>query len=158
MLNTFKELKIRSLKKNWALVERFAEEICEDYHISNRYFGNIMLALEEAVMNSITHGNGNDPNKFVTIQFVRKRSGLTFIVEDEGEGFDVNAIANPLESDTNTGNGIFVIRTLADRVKYNHKGNRVELLFTISSINQETTINRRSQMNSYFDSHKTPVK
>jgi serine/threonine-protein kinase RsbW len=158
MAQAFKELKIKSVKESWPLVEKFADEICEAYHISNRYFGNIILALEESVRNAMVHGNCNDPRKWVTIHFIRKRSGLCFTIEDEGNGFDVTAIPNPLETESQTGTGIFLIRSLADKVKYNRIGNKVEILFTISSINQETTIKRKAQMNLYFQKQGTQVK
>lgn len=158
MIHNFKELKIKSLQKEWPLVERFTDTICEEYYVSNRYFANIMLAIEEAVQNAIVHGNRNDDSKSVSIRFVRKRSGLSFIIEDEGAGFNVADVPNPLDSDTNEGTGIFLMKSLADRVKYNEKGNRVELLFTISSINYETTINRRSALSNYFNTIQTKVK
>jgi serine/threonine-protein kinase RsbW len=158
MKNFTKELKIKTVKESWPLVERFVDEICENYHITNRYYGNIILAIEEAVGNAMIHGNGNDPQKFVTISFIGKPAGLSFTIEDEGYGFNVNAIPNPIETEKKTGNGIFLIRSLADSVKYNSTGNEVELLFNISSINQETTINRSKYLNQYFQKYKTHAK
>jgi hypothetical protein len=55
------------------------------------------------------------------------------------------------------GNGIFLIRSLADKVFFNSIGNQVELTFTISSINQETTLNRISQLKNYFSRQKSLV-
>jgi serine/threonine-protein kinase RsbW len=138
-------------------VERFIEEICDDNYISYNYFGNIMLAIEEAVMNAIIHGNQEDSNKQVTLLFERKRGELLFIIEDEGSGFNPLEIPNPLDSDDSKGNGIFLMRSLADRVRYNPAGNKVELTFTISSINQETTLNRISQLKGYFNRQKSLV-
>jgi serine/threonine-protein kinase RsbW len=153
----FKELKFCSLQKNISQVERFVEEICDDNHISDAYFGNIMLAIEEAVKNAIIHGNKLDSKKIVTLVFQRKRDGLSFSIEDEGEGFNPREIPNPIDTDEVKGNGIFLIRSLADKVCYNLTGNQVELVFTISSINQEITLNRISQLKSYFTRQKTLV-
>ena len=153
-----KELKIRSLQGDLIQVEQFVDEICENYHISNRYYGNILLAVEEAVKNAIIHGNKLNSAKFVKINFERKPNGLLFRIEDEGNGFNIGEIPNPLETDKETGNGIFLIRSLADRVKFNSLGNEVEILFSISSINQETTLQRITQMNTYFQKHKTVAK
>ena len=156
-MKQLKELKICSLQRNMSRVERFIEEICDDNYISYNYFGNIMLAIEEAVMNAIIHGNQEDSNKQVTLLFERKRGELLFIIEDEGSGFNPLEIPNPLDSDDSKGNGIFLMRSLADRVRYNPAGNKVELTFTISSINQETTLNRISQLKGYFNRQKSLV-
>jgi serine/threonine-protein kinase RsbW len=156
-MKQLKELKINSLQKNIFKVGQFIEEICDDNYISYSYFGNIMLAIEEAVKNAIIHGNKQDINKKVTLTFERTKGGLIFTIEDEGEGFNPREIPNPLDSDDSKGNGLFLMRSLADTVTYNTIGNQVELTFTISSINQETTLNRISQLKSYFNRQKSLV-
>jgi serine/threonine-protein kinase RsbW len=157
-MKQLKELKISSLQSNISRVERFIEEICDDNYISYTYFGNIMLAIEEAVKNAIIHGNKQVENKWVTLTFERRKGELQFIIEDEGGGFDPKEIPNPLDSDDSKGNGIFLMRSLADTVRYNPAGNKVELTFTISSINQEISLNRISQLKSYFNRQKSLVK
>jgi len=157
-MKQLKELKIRSLQQNMSRVERFIEEICDDNYISYTYFGNIMLAIEEAVMNAIIHGNKEESNKQVILLFERKKGELRFTIEDEGEGFNPREIPNPLDSDDAKGNGIFLMRSLADTVSYNPAGNKVKLTFTISSINQETTLSRISQLKNYFSRQKSFVK
>jgi len=156
-MKQLKELKIRSLQKNISGVERFIEEICDDNYISYNYFGNIMLAIEEAVKNAIIHGNKQVENKLVNLTFERRKGELRFIIEDEGEGFNPKEIPNPLDSEGSKGNGLFLMQSLADKVSYNSTGNKVELTFTISSINQETTLNRISQLKSYFKRQKSLV-
>lgn len=157
-MKQLKELKISSLQRNIFRVERFIEEICDDNYISYNYFGNIMLAIEEAVINAIIHGNKQDENKLVTLSFERKKGELRFTIEDEGDGFNPKEIPNPLDSDDLKGNGLFLMQSLADKVSYNSTGNKVELAFTISSINQETSLNRISQLKSYFNRQKSFVK
>ena len=158
MKSSLKELKIMSGQENWFLVEKFIEDICETFHITNRYYGNILLTIEEAVRNAMIHGNGNDPKKSVTISFKRKPIGLAFRIIDEGKGFNINGIPNPIESDKKTGNGLFLIRSLADSIRYNDKGNELEVVFNISSINQETTISRKRQLDNYFQKQTSNVK
>lgn len=159
MNRLYKELKIRSSLKNLVEVEKFVEEICDIYSINNSYYGNILLAIEEAVKNAILHGNGADINKNVHITFQNSPNGLCFTIEDEGEGFDYNNVPNPVEADEKnkekTGYGLFLIRTLADKVLFNPKGNNVEITFFISSINHETTLNRISQLHKYFHKQKS---
>ena len=78
---------------------------------------------------------------------------------DQGKGFDFRNVPNPLEAEDslaeNVGKGIFLIRSLADQVSYNSKGNVIEIIFFISSINQETTLNRISQIHKYFSKQKS---
>jgi serine/threonine-protein kinase RsbW len=158
MNNLYKELNIPSTINHLSKVEKFVEEICDAFYITNSYFGNILLSVEEAVKNAIIHGNIQDKNKAVRIIFQRIPNGLTFTITDEGDGFNFMAVPNPIETKTegeSTGNGIFLIRSLADKVSYNPKGNQVEIVFYISSISQETTLNRISKMNQYFTKQKT---
>jgi serine/threonine-protein kinase RsbW len=158
MLQQAKELKIRSVETDLVQVEKFIDEICDNYHISNRYYGNITIAIEEAVRNGIIHGNKMDRGKTVKISFESRPKGLLFRIEDEGNGFNVKEIPNPLETGRNTGNGLFIIKSLADKVKFNSSGNTIEILFSISSINQETTLYRIKSMNKYFETQKTVAK
>jgi len=139
----------------------FVEEICDTYHLNETYYGNILVSMEEAVSNAILHGNKNDLRKKVYISSEWIRNGLKFRIEDEGEGFNINAIPDPLgESfleDHYSGTGLFLIKTLSDRVTYNTKGNAIEILFFISSIEQETNIKRINQLKGYFKKQKSLV-
>jgi serine/threonine-protein kinase RsbW len=65
-------------------IERFIENVCDYYNLNNNYFGNIMVAVNEAVENAIIHGNENNANKTVSLQFELVPSGILFTIEDEG--------------------------------------------------------------------------
>ena len=147
------QLILPSLPENINQVEKFVEDICDEYNINNTYFGNILVALTEAFENAIVHGNGRNPDKNVHIIFTSKPEGLSFIVKDEGEGFDINQIPDPtdINSDPNEskGRGIFLIKSLADEVKFLENGTSVEILFKISSINSELAIDRINQLKMY---------
>jgi len=162
MSRIFKELTIPSNIDDLTRVEIFVEEICESYYITNSYYGNILVAILEAVKNAIIHGNKKDRRKKVKIAFKSGTNGLCFTISDQGEGFDFRNVPNPLETDENNperaGKGIFLIRSLADKVSYNTKGNLVEIVFSISSINQETSLDRISQVHRYFSKQKTMAK
>jgi len=158
MNHLYKELNIPSSTSYLCKVEIFVEEICDVFYITNSYFGNILLSLEEAVKNAIIHGNKRDIKKTVRISFQRIPNGLSFTITDQGDGFNYWAVPNPVETkdeNENTGNGIFLIRSLADKVSYNSTGNQVEIEFYISSISQETTLNRINKMNHYFMKQKS---
>jgi serine/threonine-protein kinase RsbW len=159
MNRLYKELKIKSSLKSLVEVEKFVEEICEIYSINNSYYGNILLAIEEASKNAILHGNSSDIRKNVLITFQNSPGGLCFTIEDEGSGFDYNNVPSPLDADEKekdkAGKGLFLIRNLADKVLFNPKGNNVEITFYISSINHEKTLNRINQLHQYFHKQKS---
>jgi serine/threonine-protein kinase RsbW len=155
-----KELIIQSSAEHLCKVEKFIEDICDLFYITNSYFGNILLSIQEAVKNAIIHGNKLDKTKTVRISFQRLTNGLSFTVTDQGDGFDFRSVPSPIETESENVkacNGIFLIRSLADKVSYNARGNLVEVVFFISSISQETTLNRISKINQYFMKQKSTV-
>ncbi len=153
MIKRNQELEFISDIKNIHKVEKFVEEISDLYHINNTYFGNLMIAVTEAVANAIIHGNANDSTKKVRVEFTSDKNGLAFKVVDEGYGFDYKNLPSPLNGENgeakNIGRGIFLINSLADEVNFNESGNEIELIFKISSINQETSLDRISQLKKY---------
>jgi serine/threonine-protein kinase RsbW len=153
MIKRKQELEFSSDLKNLNRVEKFIEEISDQYHINNTYFGNLMIAITEAVTNAIIHGNDNDPDKKVKLEFTSDKRGLAFKVIDEGKGFDYKNVPDPLEAENgdvqNIGRGLFLINSLADQVSFNETANEILMIFEISSINQETTLNRIQQLKQY---------
>lgn len=82
------------------------------------------VAVRESVINAIRHGNQNDPAKRVIVEFSPVPPGnageLVIRVEDEGEGFEPEAIADPLSPENilkSSGRGIFLIRSFMDDVR-----------------------------------------
>lgn len=159
MRDVRKDLIIQSLPEDLNKLEQFIEEICDAYNINNTYFGNITVALTEAAQNAFIHGNKGDRKKEVNINFSQSSAGLVFRVADEGKGFDFNGIPDPLMQHSGEvvfpGRGVFLIRTLADSVKFEGTGNVVEIVFKISSINHELSIDRRKKFEAYSKSVKT---
>jgi len=146
-------LKIKSDFNEIHEVERFVEGICDYYNINNSYFGNIIVALTEAVENSIIHGNKQDPEKKINISFEAVNKGIVFTIEDEGDGFDVSSIPDPTDSKANPekkGTGIFLITVLADEVNFLEEGRKIQLTFNITSINRELFTSRMKQVDKYF--------
>ncbi|MCI0491235.1 MAG: ATP-binding protein [Blastocatellia bacterium] len=81
----------------------------------------IELAVHEAVINAITHGNRSADDKQVDVRFVIEQNVLTIYVRDRGEGFDPSALPDPLDPNNllnPNGRGIFYMRTFMDEVEY----------------------------------------
>jgi serine/threonine-protein kinase RsbW len=83
----------------------------------------VSVAVRESVINAIKHGNREDRGKHVTIEFLLRPSShpQEFVVEvlDEGEGFDPDVVANPLDPENvlkSSGRGIFFMRNFMDDV------------------------------------------
>ena len=55
----------------------------------------LRLALEEALTNAIRHGNRSNPQKNVTVQYQVDSGRVVIEVEDQGEGFDPQAVPDP---------------------------------------------------------------
>jgi len=82
------------------------------------------VAIRESVINAIKHGNRNDATKHVFVEFETAQApeapGLLIRVRDQGEGFDPETIANPLDPENllkSSGRGIFLIRNFMDDVQ-----------------------------------------
>ena len=136
MNNIEEKLVIASLPENIIYVEDFVENICSKYRIDDSLFGNILIALTEAVNNAVIHGNQKDPNKMVTISHFIGHSPkiLVIKVEDEGNGFDYMNIPDPTAPENLEmlgGRGVFLIKQLADLVIFSDKGESIELQFRI---------------------------
>ena len=129
------KLKIESSADNLRLVERLIEDVCEIYNVSEDNFGNILIAVTEAVNNAISHGNKNNPSKSVQIGFENMEKKLTFSVSDEGSGFDYNGLPDPTDPtniDKVNGRGVFLMKHLADKVEFNQNGKEVLLTFVLN--------------------------
>jgi serine/threonine-protein kinase RsbW len=153
MLEKKQIIELKSALTEIHLVEKFVEDICDEYNINNSYFGNILIALTEAVENAMHHGNNDNPDKKVIIVFESKPVGLSFLVKDEGPGFNYKTISDPTDLseniDPNKGRGLFLMKSLADEINFCNTGNSIELVFKISSINSELSADRISQLKQY---------
>ena len=83
----------------------------------------IGVAIRESVINAIKHGNREDAGKLVTVEFtfepVADPRKLIVRVLDQGEGFDPDDVANPLDPENllkSSGRGIFFMRSFMDDV------------------------------------------
>ncbi len=92
---------------------------------------NLFIALDEAFVNAVKHGNKNDPTKLVRITAELSPQEARFTVEDEGEGFDVEQIPDPRDPDNlfkASGRGVLLIYNIMDKVEYNARGNRLTMI------------------------------
>jgi serine/threonine-protein kinase RsbW len=125
-------LKINSKTDNLRLVERLVDDVCQVYNVNEDCYGNILIAVTEAVNNAIQHGNQNNPEKFVQIGFENADSQLIFKIKDEGPGFDYSNLPDPTDPanlDKMHGRGVFLMKHLADKLEFHSDGKEVLLAF-----------------------------
>ena len=92
---------------------------------------NLFVALDEAFVNAVKHGHKFDVRKLVRVTAEVSKQEAKFTVEDEGEGFDVNSIPDPLDPANlfkPSGRGVLFIYNIMDEVKYNARGNRLTMV------------------------------
>jgi serine/threonine-protein kinase RsbW len=92
---------------------------------------NLFIALDEAFVNAVKHGNKNDPTKLVRVGAELSPKEACFTIEDEGEGFDVQTIPDPCDPANlfkSSGRGVLLIYNIMDEVEYNAQGNRVKMV------------------------------
>ena len=130
------QINFPSKVENLSLVEKFIDNVCEENKVNQDYYGNILIALTEAVNNAIFHGNSSDPKKKVTVSCKSANSGsLAFTVEDQGSGFDYGTLPDPTDPaniENPNGRGVFLMKHLADKVEFYDNGRKVELTFSFN--------------------------
>jgi len=112
--------------------------ICEEIisELDNNNFSKedkfaVHLALEEAFLNALKHGNKMDYDKKVKIDYLVSPEKVEIFVEDEGEGFDPNSVPDPRCGENlfrTSGRGLFLMRSYMDVVEYNEQGNCVHMV------------------------------
>ncbi|MFN0054611.1 MAG: ATP-binding protein [Planctomycetales bacterium] len=100
----------------------------EELQYADRDVFGIRLAIEEALVNAIKHGNRMDPSKSVRIACNIGYRSVRIEIEDQGEGFHPEEVPDPT-ADENLerpcGRGIMLMRSFMTSIEYNASGNRV---------------------------------
>lgn len=112
---------IPSTQDNLLTVEQLAEKVADDAGLSEDEKDNVAIAVTEAVNNAIIHGNKYDISKNIYVDFVASKKDIKITVRDEGNGFDPDAISNPLTPENilkESGRGVFILRNLMDNIDF----------------------------------------
>ncbi len=134
-MNTI-SIQVPSIIENIRMIESFIDNAKERFELDDDIYGNIMIAVTEAVNNAIKHGNASDKNKNVLISLSLKDSLIKFVVKDEGSGFDYQNLPDPTAPENIEkigGRGIFLMKHLSDEVEFKDKGRIVELSFYMNA-------------------------
>jgi serine/threonine-protein kinase RsbW len=127
---------IPALSENIRMIESFIDNAKEKYKLNDDIYGNIMIAVTEAVNNAIRHGSRNDSSKNVSLSLSLEEGLIKFKIEDQGIGFDHDNLPDPTSPENIEkpgGRGIFLMKHLSDEVAFEDGGRVVELSFYINS-------------------------
>jgi serine/threonine-protein kinase RsbW len=114
-------LTMASDPRNVGKVETFLKKVNKAVRLDEIQFHKLMVSLTEAVNNAIIHGNKSDATKKVMLKCEHLPGWLLLIVADQGKGFRPDLVANPLKKKNlmkESGRGIFLMRTLMDKVEF----------------------------------------
>lgn len=130
-LNQEFEVTIPSDTAQGQAVQERIVKMLEDLDFPTRDVFGVRLALEEALVNAIKHGNRMDPAKQVRIHWAINSESVRIEIEDEGTGFRPEDIPDPTAEENlekPSGRGIMLMRAFMSEVGYNASGNRVTLV------------------------------
>ena len=131
-----KTVELSSQPESLGTVERMIDEVRSKYNVSEDVFGNMLVAITEAVTNAIYHGNKADPKKKISVSYNLSSHNLSFTITDQGPGFDYYNLPDPTAPENlekECGRGIFLMRHLTDQLIFSDNGRVVELNFKISN-------------------------
>jgi serine/threonine-protein kinase RsbW len=75
------------------------------------------MAVRECMVNAVVHGNRYNKNKRIHIDIERSKESITILIGDEGAGFDINALPDPLSPENlmrQSGRGLMLARAFMD--------------------------------------------
>lgn len=127
-----RHMQIASRMEGITEVEGLINSLCEDFGVEETHYGEILIAMTEAVNNAIVHGNKLDSSKMVDIQVTVDGNDLQFRIADEGPGFDFDNIPDPTSPENiekPNGRGVFLMRQLADGCEFEELGRIAVLRF-----------------------------
>ena len=125
------EITIPSRTEEGQAVQERIVKLLEKLDYPPRDVFGVRLALEEALVNAIKHGNGMDPKKNIRVDCKVAHENVRIEIEDEGTGFHPENVPDPTKDENLEkpgGRGIMLMRAYLDFVEYNDVGNRVVLV------------------------------
>lgn len=127
------EIVIPSRLEQIEYVESQSEKAAGQMELSEDEKDSLAIAVTEAVNNAIIHGNKKDAKKTVTVKFEFQEKKLTVRIKDQGRGFTLENVSDPLAPENllkESGRGIFILSSLMDDVQYEFHEDGTEIILT----------------------------
>lgn len=124
-------------------IEALAEKVATQAGLDEDASFHVTMAVREAAVNAVLHGNEYDPEKQVTFSYEINPDSLIFVFTDEGRGVDPAQLPDPRDPENlmrGTGRGIFLIRSFMDEVNFRqlHPGTELTLVKYLAPSDEET--------------------
>ena len=113
------------------VLDSVVSEILKEMKFEEESAEQVNLAVIEAGTNAIRHGNKGDITKRAHFEFRIGEDRLTVKIRDEGDGFDPDDVADPLDPVnllSTGGRGIFLIRVSMDEVCFADEGRELTMV------------------------------
>jgi serine/threonine-protein kinase RsbW len=126
-------LKIPSSFESINRVEVLIDSVCRRLSVNEDYYGNVLIAVTEAVNNAIQHGNKGSTDLTVDLYVTDKEMDFCFRVKDYGDGFDYEKLPDPTSPENieqENGRGVYLMRSLAEAVEFGDGGRSVDIYFS----------------------------
>ncbi len=103
-------------------VEQITTQIASELNFGESVRDDLSIAVTELFNNALHHGNKDDITKKIIVTFRLKNKALYISVKDEGEGFELEKLRDPLLPENIydvSGRGIYLVKQLVDDLKFN---------------------------------------
>jgi len=133
-------IEIPSALQELVKIEQLSNDIAKKMDLCDDQKDNLAIAVTEAVGNAIVHGNKKDSSKTVSIEFILNPGSVTCTVKDQGSGFKIDELSNPLAPQNlmkESGRGIFILKALMDDVSYSFSPRGTTVTFTLRKKKQD---------------------
>ena len=118
-------------------IMKIVTEITKTLHFGDEDRWRVYTALYEAMINAVEHGNKFNVQKRISVIYRIYRNWVIFKVRDQGRGFRVNSIPNPIDEENvlkPSGRGVYMINKIMDKVKHNKAGNEISMFIKIMGL------------------------
>ena len=124
-------------------VEAVADKLAAEAGLDEDERFRVTMAVREAAVNAVLHGNDYDPAKQIAVSFENTGTSLIITVADQGKGLDPETLPDPLAPENllrGTGRGIFLIRSFMDEVHFRqlHPGTEMTLVKYLAASGERT--------------------
>ncbi|MCX8482278.1 MAG: ATP-binding protein [Crocinitomicaceae bacterium] len=131
-LTVIEKLSVPSELSSLSIVESLIDRVCGSLGVHDDAYGNILIAVTEAVNNAVIHGNQYNAKIDIDVEVLDVNDRLCFSIKDKGNGFDFDNLPDPTAPENiekENGRGIFLIKNLADELVFDDGGRVVNIFF-----------------------------